>query len=226
MSGGNKLLVGTLVGIGIAAYAVLAHVVSTRSNGGKWAVAIALAPILLVAIGIVGKSARGVLPWLLLAGGVLLGLWASPVLEHNLGWMYFAQHVGLNAALGFSFGITLFGNRRPLCTVFAAMMQPEITPGLARYTRRVTLAWTLFFAGMVAVSVLLFFLAPIAVWSVFANILMMPLVILMFLIEYGVRRFALPPEERGRNIFEAFHAYRAATRADAPGRGPAAADRP
>lgn len=226
MTEGGKLLAGSLVGVGIAAYAVLAHIISTRTDGGGGAVAIALAPMLLLGIGLVGKLARGVLPWLLLLGAGLMLLWAWPMLGRNLGWMYFAQHVGFNAALGASFGITLLGDRRPLCTGFAAMMHPEITPGLLRYTRRATVAWTVFFAGMVLVSCMLFFFAPMAVWSVFANILMMPLVILMFVIEYAVRRFVLLPEERGQSIFAAFHAYRAASHRYASGRAPTDPPRP
>ena len=49
--------------------------------------------------------------------------------------------------------------------------------------------------------------APIAVWSVFANLLTWPLVGLMFLAEYLVRCRVLPPEDRG-GIFAAIGAYR------------------
>ena len=213
--GRGKLLAGLLTGLGIAAYAVLAHVISTRPDAGAWAVAVALAPMLLLGLGLARQLGGGPLPWLLLLGAGLLLAWLWPLLQRNLGWMYVAQHVGLNAALGLSFGITLLGERRPLCSVFAAMIHPRMSPGLLRYTRQVTVAWTLFFGLMIVVSALLFFLAPIAVWSVFANILMVPLVMLMFAAEYALRRFLLPPQERGRSIFEAFQAYRSATRADA-----------
>ena len=48
-----------------------------------------------------------------------------------------------------------------------------------------------FFATMAIVSSLLFFLAPLAVWSAFVNFLTLPLVALMFVAEFLVRRRVL-----------------------------------
>ena len=66
-----------------------------------------------------------------------------------------------------------------------------------RYTRRVTAAWALFFAAIVAIMVALFAAAPRRVWSLFANFCILPLVALMFIAEYAVRRRVLPQAERG-----------------------------
>ena len=60
-------------------------------------------------------------------------------------------------------------------------------PRVERYTRQVTIAWTAFFIVMLLVSVVLYVFAPIRVWSAFANLLMLPLVALMFIVEYAVR---------------------------------------
>jgi uncharacterized membrane protein len=64
----------------------------------------------------------------------------------------------------------------------------------------------LFFAAMTLASTLLFFLAPLAAWSVFANFLTLPLVALMFIAEYGVRRWALP-DMRHMHILDAVRAF-------------------
>jgi uncharacterized membrane protein len=45
---------------------------------------------------------------------------------------------------------------------------------------------------MALTSLLLFFLAPLAVWSVFANLLTLPLVVAMFLAEYLYRILRYP----------------------------------
>ena len=87
------------------------------------------------------------------------------------------------------------------------MVRGPLQPPVARYTRQVTVAWTIFFAAMVVTSSLLFFLAPIQVWSAFANLLSMPLVAAMFIAEYAVRKRVLPDLPR-THILESLRAYR------------------
>jgi uncharacterized membrane protein len=114
----------------------------------------------------------------------------------NIGaWFGFVLNVGINTALAIAFGRTLTGVRRPLVTVIAAMVHEQMSPELNRYTRQVTVAWTLFFIAYVLVSAGLFFLAPIEVWSLFANILTLPLIALMFLAEHQVRKRTLPKRD-------------------------------
>ena len=60
---------------------------------------------------------------------------------------------------------------------------------------------------MALASTGLFFLAPLATWSVFANLLTLPLVALMFIGEYWVRWWVLP-EMRHMHIFDAVRAFR------------------
>ena len=81
----------------------------------------------------------------------------------------------------------------------------------------ITLAWTLFFVAIAAVSTLLFATAPIVTWSTFANYLSLPLVAVMFAAEHACRRFALPHEPRPRMV-DAVRAYRATTHASQPSR--------
>ena len=111
-------------------------------------------------------------------------------------WFGFILNVGINTALALVFGRSLTGGRKPLVTKVAAMVHEEMSPALNRYTRQVTAAWTLFFIGSASVSAGLFFFAPIEAWSVFANILSLPLIGTMFLVENEVRKRTLPKRDQ------------------------------
>ena len=104
------------------------------------------------------------------------------------------------------FGRTLGPGREPLCTQFAAMVHGRLEARVTRYTRQVTLAWTLFFVATALVSTALFACASIVTWSTFANYLALPLVGLMFVAEYACRRVALPDMEPS-SIMDAVRAY-------------------
>jgi uncharacterized membrane protein len=57
------------------------------------------------------------------------------------------------------------------------------------HTRRVTLAWCCFFAAQLIGSLVLYLFAPLAVWSFFINVLNLPLIVLMFVLEGTYRYF-------------------------------------
>lgn len=128
-----------------------------------------------------------------------------------VNWLYLAQHVGINVVLGLVFGRSLIGPRQPLCTMFAGRVHEHMTPLIVRYTRQITVAWTVFFFAMAALSVLLFAFAPREAWSLFANILTLPLVAAMFVAENEVRKRVLPPQDQF-GILAAVRAFRAAMR--------------
>jgi uncharacterized membrane protein len=64
-------------------------------------------------------------------------------------------------------------------------------PAELRYTRQVTAAWTWFFIANMAVTVLLYAFAPLNLWSLFVNFCALPLIGLMFAVEYAIRRRVL-----------------------------------
>ena len=113
-------------------------------------------------------------------------------LRQNYCLVYLFQHSGTNAALCLVFGRTLLNGRQPLCSRLAILLHGTLSPERGRYTRQVTVAWTIYFASMASISVLLFFLVPIPVWSVFANLLNPLFVALMFVGEYAIRLRVLP----------------------------------
>jgi uncharacterized membrane protein len=130
--------------------------------------------------------------WLTTAqGGRVLGRLAA-----YLPWFYFLQHVAMFLALAAWFAASLRPGRDALVTRFARLGGALGPAGIA-YTRRVTLAWALFGAAMAATSALLFFAAPLPVWSLFANLLTLPLVGAMFVAEYLVRMRVYPEHGHG-----------------------------
>jgi uncharacterized membrane protein len=210
-AGAGDLLTGLLAGVLCVAYAVLAHYASAAPAVGPWAILVAGAPLAVVGLSFARESRGAAVAWLLVGALVAVLAWVWPHLQNPVGWLYFIQHVGINAVLGMVFGRSLIRRREPLVTVFARLIHETMTPELLRYTRQVTLAWTLFFLASVAVSILLFACAPIAVWSVFANILALPLVATMFVVENEVRKRVLPPRDQV-GILAAVRAFRASFR--------------
>ena len=197
--------------LGIAAllvgYPLLAHYTNESAHSGSLGALVAIAPVVLIALVLAWRSPRRLTMLGVLA---LLGiaLWAGwSALENHFGLVYWLQHVGMQLILFMTFGRTLIAGRQPLCTRFARAVHAVVTPQHEIYARQVTLAWTLFFVAMALASTLLFFLAPLATWSVFANFLTLPLVALMFVGEYWVRRWALP-EMRHMHILDAVRAFR------------------
>lgn len=95
-------------------------------------------------------------------------------------------HWSLYTALLTGFALTLRPGHEPLITAMARRLH-GLTPEMARYTRKVTIAWALFFALQLSLSIGLFCFAPLTVWSFFVNILDLPLVAAMFAAEYAIR---------------------------------------
>ena len=197
--------------LGIAAlvigYPFLAHYTNKSANNGHLGALVAIAPVVLIALVLAWRSSRR----FIMLGGLALAwvaLWAGwSALEQNFGLVYWLQHVGMQLILFMVFARTLFAGRKPLCTHFAEAVHAPLTPQHVIYAGQVTVAWTLFFAAMALTSTLLFFLAPLTTWSFFANFMTLPLVALMFIAEYGVRRWTLP-DTKHTHILDAVRAFR------------------
>ncbi len=191
------------------AYSALAHYSAATSAATTFpslGVAVSLAPSLAILAGLTWRSSMKPAMLLLcaLVAALLWGFWGA--LERNFSWVYFLQHAGTYAMLAAVFGVTLVRGRQPLCTRFAEAIHGSLTPEEARYSRQVTLAWTLFLLAISLVSGALFFLAGIEVWSIFANFLSFPLVMLMFVLEYGIRLRKLPHQKK-HSIMDGVRAY-------------------
>ena len=191
----------------VVAYPLLAHYTNNPAHDPRLGAAVSVAPIIVIVLILAWNSPRRGLMLSLVALSCLLIVVAWPLLESHFGLVYWLQNIGMYLILFATFGRTLLAGQQPLCTRFSEALYGPSTPLHARYTHQVTVAWTLFFAAMALLSTLLFFLAPLAIWSVFANFLTLPLVALMFIVEYGIRRSVLPDTGHMR-FFDAVRAFR------------------
>lgn len=181
----------------VIGWAVAAHLASSGQGSEILGVALAVLPFVGILAWLAGKfgGRMASLAAVLVALAALAFSW--PALYRNVGLLYFLQHAGINLALAAFFGRTLFGPGEALITRIARIaMNGELSPRKIRYTHRVTVAWTAFFVVNASISTGLYLFAPLAVWSVFANLLNAPLVVTMFIAEHLWRLHALPPEER------------------------------
>jgi uncharacterized membrane protein len=138
-----------------------------------------------VGIGMVARRLGTILLGALMAcAGVVF--W--PALLTRLDWIYLLEHAAANGMLCWFFAHTLFGGRTPIITTLARAIHTELPDKVERYTRKVTIAWAIFFAMQIAVSLVIFNVGSIEAWSFFANVLNWPLVMLMFVVEYAFRR--------------------------------------
>lgn len=175
-------------------YFVLAHLTATIP-GYEWlGVIVGVGALYALTLMMAWTSALR-LPLLAIGAiGALLIAQHWQTLEQNFTWFYLLEHAGSNALLAGVFGATLVERQVPLCTRLARMVHgDELPPVVDRYTRQITIVWTAFFTINATTSLLLYALAPIEVWSTYANLLMAPLVALMFAGEYAVRVRRLPP---------------------------------
>ena len=131
----------------------------------------------------------------LLVGVALAALLAAAVLSHQQ-ILAALPSVALNLMLASVFGATLRPGETPLIARIAELDQGELPPKFARYLRRLTQAWAIFFVAMAGLSLVLMLYAPFEWWSLFVNVLTWPLIGLMFIAEWVVRRVGfndLPP---------------------------------
>jgi uncharacterized membrane protein len=191
----------------IAGYALLVHHVNVAGRPSLLGAALAVLPMFGFGLALVLSAASR---W----GGVaFLGAsaWVSgqwwPLIASHAGVLFYLQDVGLVLVLAMGFGRSLLPGQKPLCVGFAEMLHGgKLAPDHERYARRVTVAWTLYFALLALVSTLLFFLAPLPIWSFYANFLVLPLIGLMFVGEFLARRIVLPQAATG-GAFGGLRAY-------------------
>jgi uncharacterized membrane protein len=185
---GTRRLVAVAVALaaGLIGYEAAAHWAAVRGHGTALGALIALGPAL-TALALVALRTRR-FAWLALAGGIGLAAAALIALRApSLTLLYPLPSVSIYLLLLWAFGRTLAPGREALVTGLARHVHGTLPPEIEAYTRRVNWAWCLFFAGMTLTSVLLFAFAPLETWSLFANLLTLPLIVLMFVGEYAYR---------------------------------------
>lgn len=124
---------------------------------------------------------------------------------------WLALLAGAPHAVGYVFMLWLFGRtlRRgseALITGLARRVHGELPPHLEAYTRALTRAWCVFFGAQLATSALLLGFASLDAWSLFVNVLNLPLVVAMFVADY-VYRVIRYPEGPHASIGQAMAAF-------------------
>ena len=184
------------VAVFLIAYAGLSHLSNSNPQARDLATLLALAPMLGLGFLMVWRW-NGLGLAVLVSAAVLIGLhqyWGVLIAEFTL--VYLLQQCGFYTLMAWTFGRSLFNGRTPLCTQFADRIHGPLTELEVRYTRAVTWAWVLFFIGNLIVTFLLFAFASLRTWSFFVNFISLPLVLLMFVVEFAVRRRVLPQVQR------------------------------
>lgn len=113
-------------------------------------------------------------------------------------------HIASNLWLLWLFGRTLKKDRIPLITTIATRVRGMLSQELLVYTRRVTTAWCIFFIAQIVISITLYISSPLYFWSAFINVLNFPLIVIMFLGEYGYRITHYSHHSRSTEFFESF----------------------
>jgi uncharacterized membrane protein len=209
----RRLQLAALVAF-VVAYSSLSHYANSAATTHDLALGLALVPVLGLSLVLIGRWTRPrtrppiVVTAAALAALLLRHYW--PVLESNFAAVYLLQEGGFYGLMAASFGLSLAGSDVALCTRLADKLHGPLSAQEVLYTRRVTAAWALFFAAITAATLLLFAYAPLRVWSLFANFCVVPLIALMFIAEYAVRRRVLPHVRR-QGLLAAVQVYFART---------------
>ncbi|MFW5432309.1 MAG: hypothetical protein ACKE5M_08670 [Methylophilaceae bacterium] len=190
----------------VLAYSALANYTLLSKQNPALGALVAMSPIMVTFILLALRSKRRVLMLglIILISPLFWLVWSQIKAHYDV--VYWLVHESLQFVLLVTFARTLTPDQQPLCAQFAQIVHSTLSPELTDYTRKVTIAWSLFFACVMVMSTFLFFTYPIRVWSIFANFFYLPLVALMFIVEYWVRKRTLPAKDLS-NMMEAVHAF-------------------
>lgn len=199
---------GLCVALIIVTYALLVHHVNTSGQASTLGAVLALMPVFLMAITYAWHTTSRMKAFGLLLATTFFCWFSWSFVRQHTDIMFWMQDIGLMMILLLTFARTLQKDRKPLCVHFAEMINGDETLPLAHihYARQVTVAWVYFFAMIIVISTVLFFLAPLTIWSIFVNFFTLPLVALMFVVEFMVRRRVLTDLPTG-NMLDAVRAY-------------------
>ncbi len=189
----------------LLAYTSLSHYCNTQ-GAHRLGASLAIAPVLALLVTLLWQTLRATLavPATALCGLLLYDTW--PILEKNFSVVYLLQECGMYGILAVGFGRSLRSGDVALCTRLADRLHGPLSAAEVRYSRQVTLAWTVFFTTLGAIIVGLYVAAPLALWSGFVNFVTLPLVAAMFAVEHIVRRRVLPQTEH-RGILETMRVF-------------------
>ena len=195
-----------MIGLAGVAYVVATHWLMTEAPASDWNAVWVVGPMIATAAVVAWQRRLRTLAVLATAvcAGLVFQAWHGGGLAPQT--LYVAQHVAVHLLLALVFAATLQAGRESLITALARRVHGGLTADMAAYSRKVTVAWTLYFLVMAALSLVLFAFAPFAVRAVFANIATPLAMAALFVGEY-VLRYRLHPEFERATLSQAMTAY-------------------
>lgn len=189
-------------------YPVVLHIFILKEEVEISRLLFVFAPLLAVAVWgvmrIIGKAWWPLVA--LLLGGAVYFIVTSSYGRISLLAVNGLTHATTNLFLLWLFGRTLLQGAEPLISQVSRRVVGWMDPEVVDYTRQVTIAWCIFFALQVIFSLLLYLFAPLTAWSFFANIMNLPLIILMLVAEKTYRTANFPNHPRV-SILKAIEVY-------------------
>ena len=192
-----QVVMGALAGL---LYVWASHWLMTAAPHSSWNAVALLAPMLMLIVLMAWRARQRAVALVGLAVLAVLVLTAGLGRGVPQRWLFLGQHVVIHLALAALFGISLRRGSEALISSVARHVHGHLTPDMARYSRKVTIAWVLYFITMAALSVALFKFAPFDAWAAFANWLTPLAVMLMFGGEHLLRYRLHPEFERVRMV--------------------------
>jgi len=194
------------VGVAAVAYVLGSHWLMTGAPASPWNAVVVVGPMLAAAAFLAWQRGRRLLATLaaLAAAALIVQAWRGDGLAASS--IYVAQHVAIHVLLAFAFGLTLQAGREALVSALARRVHGTLTREMEIYSRKVTVAWTVYFAAMAALSLALYAFAPFDAWATFANLVTPLAMLLMFIGEY-LLRYRLHPEFERATLGQAVRAY-------------------
>lgn len=184
--------------LGLAAYFVALHLLVVDTRWPRATVAVVIVPwtIALASLA-VRRLPRAIA--VVAVGALCIATWyATGALSGSPERTVLFESVAFNVVLAAVFAYSLGGGGEAVITRLARVARRgDMPPRVVAYTRTITGAWAAFFALCAALSALLYFTVSRDAWSLFANLLYWPLLVVMFLGEYAVRRSVLSDVDHG-----------------------------
>ena len=165
---------------------LLNHLALVTGRGRSVAAVLTCVQLAVAAVFLLIRS-KGPIRSLIVAGVILLVVARAWSAQSGVAAGAWLGHAALYSALLGLFTGSLRAGKTPIATDLAQRVRGRLRPDMIAYTRRVTVAWCCYFAIQLLASALLLLAAPVTIWSVFVNILDLPLLAIMFLGEYTVR---------------------------------------
>lgn len=171
----------------VLAYPLLLHLFVVKNVNHPMGVVLALLPFGGYVLWLLRRPEQRRRNALIVALVIVLvaGAWIGKWIDFSAA--YYFEHVLFNSIFFILFGSSLLPGREPLITRLARRVHGGLPKEIATYTVGVTWLWTIYFGATIILSLLLYFFAPLNVWSFFANVLGLPIVIAIFIGEYWYR---------------------------------------